>query len=332
MMIRFAIIFLCLLMLSGCTALPAEERSFAVALGVDCPEGEWQTWARIPTYQSGGGYATVSGSGGSLQAALAALDHAAPMALDYGQLRLIILGEALIGSGLTNDAADFLCDNSDVRMDAWVCAADSSMQPLMDSLQPSMGARLSKFIDVLMLTRQEEGSILPLTIRDCCMMGPRQTPVLPLMHITGKDISVDGGIPLTLSGNAGSRLQSDEIQLLSLLSGKMKRGVIRAELQTVHLTAASSEIRLEGAHDEALVRFAMRIDAPKAQADATEAPFAVRIQTLLTHLSSQGCDVLGLGRQFASGAATAVAADAADWLAALQKLRWNVSVSVQPAA
>ena len=74
---------------TGCAALPEEERAFAVALGVSGHQGAWTVYARIPTYQSGGGYATVTGEGETLSHALTAVPSASAAAFKPAGVSII---------------------------------------------------------------------------------------------------------------------------------------------------------------------------------------------------------------------------------------------------
>ena len=100
---------------SSCTALPAEERAFAVALCVEKTD-EWRVCARIPTYQSGGGYMTVTGNGETFPAALSHLDAASPMRINLSQLRLLVADVGLVNSGGFEAVLSTLSERPDIRM------------------------------------------------------------------------------------------------------------------------------------------------------------------------------------------------------------------------
>lgn len=331
-MIKAWSLMLCLLLLGGCTALPAEERSFAVVLGIDCQEEEWHTYTRVPTYQTGGGYATVSGKGASLGDAMADMNGTSSLALHLGQLRMVIVSEAMISAGLLPEVLTFLCDRSDTRLQAWVCAADEDVQPLMDGMTPATGTRLSKFIESFIMTRREEGSAMPVTAGELYMMEARQTPVLPLLSMKEKELTLTGGLPLTLNSRAGSRLTNDEVQLLAIMSGQTRQGDIRLGSGTARLMDTSAEIRLAGDHAAASVQLTMRLDMPEERCKSQEVDTALRLRTLLSGLTGEGCDVLGLGRKAALGAVSAAELREMDWPAVLRNMRWTVSLALQPAA
>ena len=44
---RVCCLLLAMLLLTGCTALPEEDRAFAVVLGLDREGETWRAWARI---------------------------------------------------------------------------------------------------------------------------------------------------------------------------------------------------------------------------------------------------------------------------------------------
>lgn len=184
------------LALTSCTALPAEERAFAVVLGISGGE-TWQVYARIPTYQSGGGYATVSGSGDTLQAALRDCDDHAPMHLHLSQLRMAVL---------TKDTPVYptlavLAERSDLRMQSALAIYDGNLTALMDKLEPATGSRLSKSLDVLRETRVAQGVAPDTTVGDVLRLGQRQTALVA--RVTAEDgIDLNGAWALNESGRS----------------------------------------------------------------------------------------------------------------------------------
>ena len=75
---RVCCLLLAMLLLTGCSALPEEDRAFAVVLGLDKQGDAWRAWARIPSYQQEGGYLTLSAQGRSLGEVMAQLEAALP--------------------------------------------------------------------------------------------------------------------------------------------------------------------------------------------------------------------------------------------------------------
>ena len=329
---RLMTLLMCLL-LTGCAALPAEERSFAVALGVAGGPGAWRVYARIPTYQTGGGYTTVSGAGDTLPHALAALDAAAPMQLHLGQLRLMIFSADTARSADFPAALATLGDRHDLRADASLAITEDGLGALMDALKPATGARLSKSLDVLMETRLEQGTVPRAALADVMRMGDRQQPVLMNIALDGAEIALSGGWPIGSDGSAAWMLTPEEVQLLSLMQGRLKRGVLSLAEGTVRLTDVSADVELSvPTLQTASVRLILGISASPLTEEALSQATATACLGLLGRLSAVGCDALGLGRQAVAHAKDAADWDALDWPARYREIVWTVSVGVEGAA
>jgi len=324
------LLLLCMLLCTACTALPAEERSFAVALGVSHADGEWTAHARIPTYQTGGGYSTVSGSGKTLEAALSALDEASPMQLHLGQLRLVAFSRELAQSDAFPAAMDALASRHDLRLEAFAAVTESDMQSLMDAMQPATGSRLSKSLDVLIETRAAQGTAIPVTLSDALRMGERQSPVLLNIALEGKDIVLSGGWPVSHSGRAGEALTPQETQLLSLMLGGMTSGSLSLSEGTVRLISAKVEAELVlPTMQDASIRLTLRCGASPLTQDALSRAVATACLGVLNRLSGMGCDALGLARQAIAHAEDMAHWHDMDWPARYQDIRWSVSVGVE---
>lgn len=327
---RLLPLLLALLLCASCSALPAEERAFAVVLGVDRAEGEWTACARIPTYQTGGGYATVKGTGPSLDAALEDLDSAAPMHVNLSQLRLLVLGRALGDSDDLLTALTTLSQRPDMRLQTTVAATDEKLDAVMEAMKPATGSRLSKSIDVLWETRTEQGTVPDAALDVILRMGERQTPVLAALTLTDGAPDLLGGWPVTHDGRLTEALTAEEQQLLSMMQG-------RADSLTLTLPDGHAQVRdvapgisLEGT--AAHVRMTLRVTASSMTDEQTEVAIAQGCLMLLRRLSASGCDALGLGRNAILGASTMARWHERNWPAAYRALTWSVSVGVRPAA
>lgn len=312
-------------LLTGCTALPAEERAFAVVLAVAREGPEWRVSARIPTYQSDSGYTTVTGFGDTLTAALADLDDAAPMRLHLGQLRLVVLdaalGEAVLPSLRT------LAALPDIRLAALAAVTQEDDVSLMAAMKPGSGTRLSKSLDVLAETRVEQGVIPLSTLSAVVRMGKRQSPVLAGVEIREDAVELLGGWPVDAQGKLPQPLTAGEMQLLSLLQGRAKT-LRLTEADAAEVREISAVTRLDG--NAVHVRLKLRLVRGGQDAESLEALLARRSLSLLTELYGDGCDVLGLGRQAVRSAQDAAKWRAMAWPKQLDQLQWTVSVRVQP--
>lgn len=317
-----ALLMLMLMLCTSCSALPAEERAFAVALSVEKQDGRWQVHARIPTYQSGGGYQTVTGAGGSLDEALAAMDTAAPMHLHLSQLRLLVLH-----AGLNDEmyaALHLLSERMDVRPDCAVAVTDVPGKTLMEALKPTMGTRLSKSIDVLLDTRAEQGSILPATLADVIRMGERQTPVAVGLFVSDGKVELSGGYVLE---NGILLLTDMETAFLSLLRGDAKKLQLSLPGGTAEVRDVKSHVHLEDMSN-ASVDLTLTAVASAFTPEGLEEVLARELLALLERLSKAGCDVLGLSRGAVMRTDNMADWHALNWPERLRQIRWTVSVGV----
>jgi len=323
------LLLLALLLLTGCTALPAEERSFAVVLGFSRSGVAWTAHARIPTYQTGGGYMTVSGEGDTPGAALAALDAACPMELQSGQLRMLVFSAELAKSGDFPALLEELRRRDDLRMDAYAAVTESDMQSLMDAMEPLTGTRLSKSLDVLMETRSTQGTVAVCRLRELLESGERQQPVLASMRLEDGAVTVSGGWPISADVRVTQRLTPEETQLLALMQGRLTQGSLTLAEGVVRLTGVSTDLQLvQPLMHEASVRLSLAVSASPLTEDALGQAVATACLGLLNRLSAMGCDALGLGRQAILHVEDMAEWRQLDWPARYRELEWSVSVGV----
>lgn len=316
------LLLLTLVLCSACSALPAEERAFAVALCVEKTD-VWRVFARVPTYQSGGGYMTVTGEGDTFSQALSTVEAAAPMRINLSQLRLVTVDEGLLGSGELTALMSTLEAQPDMRMQCAIAVTSAAAGEVADALVPAAGARLSKALDLLLDARMEQGVILPAQLSDVIRMGERQSPILMRLSIEGQEIGLAGGCTVD-----GLRLSPEEIQLLSLLLGKVSS--LRLNLPTGYAAVRDISAGWRLSPDFATARVELTMTATQASftADGLEAVCADAILALLTRLSAAGCDALGLGRQAITQTRDMAAWHELDWRGKYRSIRWEVAVGV----
>ena len=329
MMRIMALLLTTALLCASCTALPAEERAFAVALCV-AQEGEtWRVHGRIPTYQTGGGYLTVTGEGPTLTAALASMEAAAPMHLHLSQLRLLVLEETLAQTEALGTALQTLAQRPDMRLQCAVALTQAPVKDVADALEPATGARLSKSIDVLLESRREQGGILAATLEEIIRMGERQSPVLMALKLDEGQMDLSGGYALTGELRIASRVTAEEASLLSLLMGQ--QGNLRLSLPQggAQVRESSAHASLDANLELARVDISLRSASSEITETVLEQAVADACAELLGRLSAAGCDVLGLGRKAIVHADDMAQWHASDWPARLRQLGWSVAVTVQ---
>ncbi|MDD6051463.1 MAG: hypothetical protein PUC00_09420 [Clostridiales bacterium] len=325
---RLILILLTMMCCTSCTALPAEERAFAVVLLVDRDSSAWRVHGQLPTYRSGGGYLTVTGEGDTLPAALADLEAAAPMHVNLSQLRLLVLTKAVADVGELALVLTTLSDRPDMRPSCAIALTEAPADVLMQALEPATGTRLSKSIDVLLESRLEQGSILPATLAEVLRMGMRQSPVLIAANLRDQQLDLSGGYPLTASFRVCERLTPEETALLSLLTGRTKALRLTLSGMSAQVREASAKVALSQDFQSATVTLRLRVTAASCSPADIETRLADASVTLLSGLSAQGCDVLGLGRQAILHAHDMPAWRSFDWPARCKQLHWRVSVQM----
>lgn len=329
MMRRMLCLLLCLLGCTACSALPAEERSFVVALGISGGDGAWTVYARIPTYQPGGGYATVTGEGGTIRHALAALDAAAPMQLHLGQTRLLVFAADTARTQALPEALAALAERPDLRPEAYLAVTEADMSALMDAMKPAAGQRLSKALDVLVQARIDEGTTLCATVAETLLMGERRQGSLMNVTLEGESVSIAGVWPVSADGRVTASLPPEDTQLLALMLGRLTSGTLSLTEGTLRLTDASVETELSlPTLQEAAVRLRLRVNASPLTEEAVSQAVATACLGVLGRLSAMGCDALGLGRQAIAHVDDMAEWRAMDWPAIYRDMVWSVSVGV----
>lgn len=324
MILLLVLLFAC----TSCSALPAEERAFAVALLVEKPDGLWRVHARIPTYQTGGGYVTITGEGGSFSAALNAMNNAVPMQLHLSQLRLLVLEESIGRSKDLQSVLTTLGTRADMRLQCTAAITRSPVAAVAQALQPAVGARLSKALDVLLDSRAEQGTILPVTLADVLRMGERQSAVLPALTLTESGPDLSGGYPISAEGRQVGPITAEECAMLSLLLGHGQHLTLSVLNETVSLREADAAWAISPDRASVQVKLCVRATMSSLPIATLEQQLAADCLVLITRLYGQGCDVLGLARQVIPQAEDLTQWQALHWAEHLSGLRWTVSVSV----
>ncbi len=314
----------------ACAALPVEERSYTVVLCVDRDGTAWKTFARVPTYQTGGGYMTLEGEGGTFHEALSALEEAAPMRLHMGQIRLLIFTLPLAESADFPAVLAELGHRPDIRMEAALAVTAAVPDALMEALTPATGSRLSKSLDVLLETRLAQGVVFPATLKEVLRMGQRQSPVLLCADVADQQLTLSGGYLVGQDGAVHGQLDSSETQLLSLLAGRMTESTLSLAEGTATLLETSARCTLSGQNVrcDITLRYGSSTLTKEALAQAT----ATAMQGVLGKLTAAGCDALGLGRQAMLGIADEQTWQRLDWKSRFSSLEWHVNVNARPAA
>jgi len=266
---------------------------------------------------------TVTGEGKTFGKALLNMDAAAPMRINLSQLRLLAVDAELAKSGDLSSLLMELSDRIDMRMQCAVALTDASAKDVAEALKPAAGARLSKALDLMLDARIEQGSILPATLADVLRMGERQSPVLIALSLEGQELSLAGGYTMD-----GSHLAPDETALLSLLLGHAKSLRLTLPGGYADLRDVSASFRLSEGLNGARVELSMTATASSFTENELEQTVADGVIKLLTRLSANGCDALGLGRQAIMRTHDMAQWQALNWGERCRGIRWEVAVGV----
>lgn len=326
-----------LLLIAACAALPGEDRVFAVVLCVDREEDTWQVCARAPSYQKEGSYITLEGKGASLLEAMARLDAAAPMHLHYGQVRMVVFSARLAASEGMEEALRLLADREDVRLNAAVSVTTSPIRQVCDALNPQTGTRLSKAMDNLLKTRRMQGVIPEANLGLWRRLADRQSPLAARLTLIPPEkegeedqIQLEGAWMFASGRLTGAPLSAAETQLLSLLEGQFRKGLLTLEEETIRLLDAKVKLRLIG--DTARLTVQVRCAPSVLGTEQTERALAGALEKLKNKLAVAGCDALGLARQAVWRCQTAEAWRDYHWTTRYQALAWEIRTKVQSVA
>lgn len=324
MLKKLCLLLMLLFLCASCSALPAEERSFVLALLIDETETGVTLYARIPTYQTGGGYTTLVADGSTFPEALGALEASTPMRLHFGQTRLI----ALTPATRLNSLLTHLGQVDSLRLQATLAMTDDDPLALAEALSPATGARLSKAMDVLLETRQRQGIIPPCTVSDALRMGDRQSPVLPGLVLDGEAFDLSGS--WLIGQQEIAFLSPEKTQLLSLLRGDAGQMTLRLEEGTMTLREASAKARLS--ENTVHLTLDLSCTASPLSPEAASEAVARSCMTLLEETYALGCDALGLARQAIRSVPDLGAWHALDWPGRMTQIMWTIDVTTHSVA
>lgn len=326
-MFRLIVLVLIGCLMGGCSALPAEERSFAVALGVSRNDDAWEVSARIPGYQPDGGYLTLTERGGSLQEALARLDAAAPMRMHFGQVRLLIFSLEEAKSEAFPSLLETIARRADMRLQAEVCVAQENVATLMERLEPQTGTRLSKSLDVLLETRRRLGVIPETSLSSLMRMGERQCPVLLSVSVENDSVQLSGGWMVNSQGRVQAKLLPEEIQLLTLMQNRLRKTTLMLPGGMVALTDAGSSISLNG--NSAACSLTLHCTSSELSREGVQHQVEQRVLALVEKLAAEDCDALGLGGYAIRHFRDMEAWEQLNWPQVYQQLTWEIKVQAQ---
>lgn len=217
-----------------------------------------------------------------------------------------------------------------LRLHASVAVTEEDTTELAEKLVPENGTRLSKSIDVMVQARHEQGIIPTCAASMLLRFGSRQSPVLCSAESTTEGFLLSGAWLTDADGLVRDFLPPEETQILLLMQGELTRTQLLLPEHAIHLTEASTSIRLT--ENTAACRVNLRYDRADLTPQAVSAETAQACLDVLNRLQAAGCDALGLGRKAIWSAWSMSDWRDSDFPARLQNLRWTVEVRSEPAA
>ena len=316
------LILLIALCCTSCTALPAEERAFAVVLCIEKNGDNWQVYGRIPGYKTSGEYLTVQGNGATIQSALADMDASSPMKVTLSQLRLLVVDAGVA----MEDVLWALAGEMNVRSQCLVAVTEEAAADIMEVLVPQTGSRLSKALDLLVESRIEQGVIPDTQLADALRMGERKTPVFARATLQ------EGRLNLSGAWAAGEWISPEETALLTLLMGQGKERRLTLPEGIAHVAEAKVKTALDADGTNARVTLCANVKTSDIPPDELERAVAQAAVKLLSHLSRNNCDALGFGREMICRASDMAQWHTWNWPARYRDIRWTVEVSLHSPA
>lgn len=290
-------LLLCLLLLPGCAA-QVELSMMAVCLGVDADADGIALTVKSPDYTSGAkedknGYTTLTAQGETWPRAVDALYAAAPVSLHFGQLREIVISRAAFEALPPEELLGYIDQLPGVRSHALVAVCPGTAREAVKAMEPVIGKRLSKYLDIALAHAEAEGSI-PATSLSCAvrdLSGPWRDPVLAWTEGGAYALGDGPGGYLTEAQTQLLRLIRGEDQSYRLAYGDRIFGASRRRRARLSLHSADGQDTLMLTLPVTLT-YSVYENPP---APGAEVALRTEIEALLRALQDLGCDALGFG-------------------------------------
>ena len=313
------LLIICLLPLSGCAGR-IELAMMAVCLGVDVDDRGLTLTVKSPDYAGGhqkdeNGYTTLSASGADWTQAVARLYETAPVTLQFGQLREVVICRDAFAALPARELLNAIDQLPSIRSHALVAVCPGTAREAVQAMQPEIGKRLSKYLDIALQHFEQQGSI-PATSLSCALRDLSGSWRDPLLAYCDGEAHA-GALAL---GSAGSLLLTEEeVQLFRLLMGDTQSFLLsegeryygvslrRCTRKAVEKTDGGSILVLR-----LPVTFFYSV-YENAPAGDPSAALEKKVRALLGRLQSVGCDALGFGCAAVREYATLQAWQRGDW-------------------
>lgn len=347
---RLAAALLCCLCLGGCTALPGEERSFALCMGVHVTANGVEVAVQLPNYKGNHEYLVLSAVGEDFDQALTALAAVAPSRLHFGQLRLAVFSHQTAASPMFPGLVAQIAAIPSMRLDAMALLTEDELPALLAALKPHSGVRLSKYLDTLLRSQVETGFLPGTTLAQMRRMETRQSPVLGrvgLRQIDAPQAGLSTGIEqlqaggeeeahfggcglIGQDGRLHGTLDMRQTQLLSLLLGRTRDVALTWPEAAATLHVVDADVRL--GQGEARAEVTCRAVATRGAPAWMQERLEQELTQVLGSVNAASCDALGLRRQEMLRHPLTMGMEAAAWAEELHRMPIQVKVTLLPQA
>lgn len=283
------LILLLILPLAGCVSR-IELSTMAICLGIDGGEDGLTLTVKFPDYSDGkDGYKLVSAQGGTWQEAVSALYAAAPASLHFGQLREVVIGQGAFDFYAPRDLLGWTDQLPGMRSHALTAVCPGTAQAHIEGMQPAIGKRLSKYLDIALSHIEAEGRI-PATALSCAvrdLSGPWRSPLLAW---------TEGGA-YALGSRQNGLLTPEQVQLFRLITGESQQYRLQG-LGCSLRGRARLGVETENGQDTLQLRLPVTLTYSVYEnppAPGAENLLQQQIAELLGRLQALGCDALGFG-------------------------------------
>ena len=283
------LILLLILPLTGCVGR-IEMSTMAICLGIDGDESGLTLTVKFPDYSNGeDGYKLVSAQGGAWPEAVSNLYAAAPASLHFGQLREVVIGQGAFDFYAPMDLLSWADQLPGMRSHALTAVCPGTAQAHIAGMQPAIGKRLSKYLDIALSHIEAEGRI-PATALSCAvrdLSGPWRSPLLAW---------TEGGA-YALGSRQNGLLTAEQVQLFRLITGESQQ--YRLQGMGCSLRGrAHLAVETENGQDTLLLRLPVTLTYSVYEnppAPGAEDLLQQQVAALLDRLQALGCDALGFG-------------------------------------
>ena len=162
-------LFLCLLVLTGCSHTYLERQIYPICLSIDRDaQGQYEIGLQAPKSSENAEYDILTGKGDSPEDALRVLAASTPYPIHFSQIRLCLIAYDLGATTPLRPLLRILFELPGMRPNAQVMIAQGRALDVMGAQKPDFGQRLSTHLTML-FERLEREQTLPMSRLSYCV-------------------------------------------------------------------------------------------------------------------------------------------------------------------